>query len=317
VKRSICVLLFLVVSLSSILIAENNKIIMYIPSDGEIQYYMNLYERLKAIEIGKMEYKQLRDMYEAFENTEGKYFYTYQKLLLESYLLCTKNPEVRNYMIPYLGTRNSTDRLAETLINLYKGKEEKYKNDGKEYTRFLCANELIDENINLFKMQEITTMNDKIGLMLFDNDWSEITLNDDKNPNMKFISYIYGGGTNTISISIKQYEKIDFETFNKNVITSDFYKVKYGNYVVRELDKAGILARAGADKILLGVGSGKDIGFPDIINASAVLFMYSETIKAGYQIEYFMNISPKNNNYNIQDLIFNHMLFQCLLAFIN
>lgn len=310
-------MLLLTLCLSFEIVAQNNKMIVYIPSDGEIQYYMNLYERLKAIEIEKMDYKQLSDMYEAFENKDGKYFNTYQKLLIESYLFYTKNSKVRNYMTTYLGSKNSTDQLANTLVRLYKSQENKYKSDGKEYTRFLCSNDLIDENINLFSMKEITTMNDKIGLMLFDNNWSEVTINDKKDPNISFMSYIYGGGTSSISISIKQYEKISFEAFNKNTIMGDFYKVKYDNYVINELDKSGILARAGADRIYLGVGSGKDIGFPEIINASAVLFMYSETKQTGYQIEYFMNISPKNNNYKIQELIFNHMLFQCLLSFIN
>jgi len=316
-KKSIHVMLLLTLCLSFEIVAQNNKMIVYIPSDGEIQYYMNLYERLKAIEIEKMDYKQLSDMYEAFENKDGKYFNTYQKLLIESYLFYTKNSKVRNYMTTYLGSKNSTDQLANTLVRLYKSQENKYKSDGKEYTRFLCSNDLIDENINLFSMKEITTMNDKIGLMLFDNNWSEVTINDKKDPNISFMSYIYGGGTSSISISIKQYEKISFEAFNKNTIMGDFYKVKYDNYVINELDKSGILARAGADRIYLGVGSGKDIGFPEIINASAVLFMYSETKQTGYQIEYFMNISPKNNNYKIQELIFNHMLFQCLLSFIN
>jgi hypothetical protein len=206
---------------------------------------------------------------------------------------------------------------SKTLIRLYKGQEEKYKTDGKEYIKIICSDGLIDENINLFKMEEITTLNDKIGLMIFDNEWSEIGINDHKDTNVKIISYVYGGGTNSVSISIKQYEKTNFEEFSTNEISGDYYKGKYVNYTVNEIDKTGILARAGADRIYLGIGSGEDIGFPDIINGSAILFMYSESKQTGYQIEYSMNISPKNNNYQIQNLLFNHILFQCLLSYIN
>jgi len=295
---------------------ENYQLIAYIPSDGEIQYLMNLYERLKSFDNNTQDYTQLGSMYKTFENVSDKYYSTYQRLLFESYLLKTKNEKIQNYISSYINQNNLQDNFSSTLNRLYQGKPEQYTSNNQKYERINISGNFIDEEINLFNMKEITVFNNDLGLMLFDNNWTIVNIKDDIT-NEKNISLIYGGGTNSIAIYIKQTTNISFNDFKMLQIDGKFYKEKYSDYQVIELPNEGILGRSGADHIFLGVGSGADIAFKDIDNFSAVMFIYSEKNQTGYKIDYFMNISPKNNNYQIRNDLFNHLLFQNLMSFIN
>ena len=312
------VLLSLIFMTTSLFVqAQATKMIAYIPSDGEMQYYMNLYQRLESIENGQMNYEQLGSMYATFENPTERYYSTYQRLLFESYLLNTKNEQVRKFILDFLKEKAINDDLARVLTRLYQSKPERYQMDSKEHVRYNCPNGYSDEGINLFNMNEFDLFNNQLGLMLFDNDWGQLTFNGKNDSNEKNISLIFGGGTNAINISIRQISSIEYAEFKEKYIDSIFYKKKYKDYQVQELQKVGILRRAGADEISIGIGEGQDNLFPEIEDFSAVLFMYSNDKKIGYQIDYFMNISTKNNNFAIRDRIFNHLLFQSLISFIN
>jgi len=313
-KKSIITfaLVFFAISLK----AEDLNLIKYVPSDGEIQYYMNLYARLQAIDQNKMDYKQLGNMYTNFENTDSRYYSTYQRLLFESYLMQTKNDQVRRYIIEYINTNSINDLFSQSIIRLYKSKPEEYMMDKKKYIRYKYNDDYVDENINLFNMNEVGLFNGELGLMLFTNDWTQIKFADKNDDTVENITLLFGGGTNSTSIVIKKIPKIDYSTFKEQTIDGNFYKEKYKNYQILELKNEGILARAGADHIFLGIGNDKDIAFSNIDNFSSVMYMYSEKKQIGYEIEYFMNISTKNNNYSIRTNLYNHLIFQCLLSFI-
>jgi len=289
----------------------------YIPSDGEIQYYMNLYERLKSIDKGEQDIQQLGEMYSTFENRTGKYYQTYQRLLFESYLLATKSQNVEKFITDYFKSRGITDGLSAVLMRLYSSKAEKYQMNKEEYTKYNYQNALFDENINLFNMDEITLFNNQLGLMLFDNKWTQLKIEDSTGKRGDAVTFVFGGGTNAISITIKQLNNIDFKVFESSELKGKFYYTKYSNFKISELERIRILNRAGADRIYLGIGRDKDSTFKEIENYSVVLYLYSSQKKIGYVIDYSMNISPMNNNYSIRDSLYNHLLFQIYLSFIN
>jgi len=313
-------LIIIIMLLSSLRIysEDNYKLISYIPTDGEIQYLMNLYERLKGIESNEMDYKQLADIYTAFENKNERYYDTYQRLLFESYLLYTKNPLIKEFILNYISENNYQDDFSLTLVRLYNGVEEKYESNKKEIIKYKISTGLIDEQINLFNMDEVTVLNGSLGLMLFENDWTVVSIDNKQfSDNENNLSLVYGGGTNSIAVYIKEIKNISFNDFKVKEIDGTFYREKYSNYQVFELSKEGVLSRSGADYIFIGVGNDIDVAFSDIINFSSVLYLYSAQKNTGFRVEYFMNISKNNNNYKIRNALFNHLLFQNLLSFVN
>jgi hypothetical protein len=167
-------------------------------------------------------------------------------------------------------------------------------------------------------MQEVTVFDNSLGLMLFDNDWQTISIKSkDINDKKASFSLVYGGGTNSISINLQKITNISFDDFKKTEIDSDFNKERFSQYQTFELPREGILKRSGADYIYLGIGNGKDSTFKEINNYSSIIYFYSTTNKTGYIIDHYMNISKNNNNYDIQESIFNHLVFQSLLSFVN
>lgn len=312
-KIVVCTVL-LFIFLSNAYVEDRYELISYTPHEQEIQYMMNLYERLKSIESNEMDYEILGEIYSVFENQNERYYRTYQRLLFESYLLYTRNKDVRKYILNYIEDNNFEDEFSMTLYRLYNYVEE--LKDSDEKSKYITKDGLVDEQINLFNMNEVTVLNDKLGLMLFDNDWKVVSIND-ANENESNLSLIYGGGTNSVAIYIKEICNIDFVEFKKKEIDGEFYKEKYSEYQVYSLPKEGILSKSGADYIFIGVGNDYDKAFPDISNFSSIIFLYSEEYKTGFVLDFFMNMSKNNNSYDIRHSIYNHLFFQSLLSFIN
>ena len=309
---AICTIMICCVSLYA---QAQSKSIFYIPTETELQYFMNLYAKLKHIE-NNTAVDELEELYQVFESE--KYYETYQSLLFESYLLATRNQSVKNIMLNFFQRKKIHTDFAETLRRLYTSKIEiDTTNKRKNYVRYNYNNTLFDENINFFNMNEVLTFNDTLGLMLFDNDWLQVNIDIQQNNTQDF-SLIYGGGSHSLKISLKKLENIDFETFKKKEINgASSYKDKSLKYQTFELPQEGILLRSGADHIAMALGNGVDTAFKNVENYSSIIFLYSNKHKAGYLIHYFMNISSNNNNYSIRDRLFNHIVFQSLLTFIN
>lgn len=315
-KKILLTGLFLIIY--SFLFASNSKsdysIFFYIPTDDEIQYYMNFFERLKGIETKKINHDELSYFYDTFLQND-KYRNTYQSLLLESYLLSTKNDDVKKSIINHISNKKYKDEFSKVLLRLYSSKKESTLQNQKEQIRFNFKDQYYDENINLFNMKEVKFFDEELGLVLFnDNNWNVLTLND-KEKNRDAISLISGGGTNSITISLIKYKIDDYKKFLTDVINSPLYKKKYDNYKLSELPNEGILSRSGADKIFLGAGYGNDI-IPGIESFSSTLYMYSEKKKCGYAITYYMNFSSINNNFELKNRLYNHLLFQIILSWI-
>lgn len=100
----------------------NSELIFYIPSETELQYFMNLYAKLKSIEDNASSINQLEDLYYSFESE--KYYETYQRILFESYLLSTHNQSVKNVMLNFFEQEKIHTEFTETLKRLYTSKYE-------------------------------------------------------------------------------------------------------------------------------------------------------------------------------------------------
>jgi|GEM_PF-2903252 len=297
---------------------SHSRFTLYIPTDTEMQYFMNLYAKLKSIEE-QTSIDELEALYQTFES--GHYYETYQSLLFESYLLATRNQAVKDTMLSFFDRKKIHTDFAETLKRLYTSPtKRRLGNESKNTLPFNDKNTLFDENINFFTMNEVLTFNDTLGLMLFENDWRQASIDLPNLPKKKTQDFflVCGGGTHSLKLSFKKLEHIDFETFKKQEIERNAsYHDTSLKYDIFELPKEGILVRAGADRIYLAMGDGTDRVFTDVKNYSSILFLYSKKNNAGYVIHTFMNIASNNNNYRIRERLFHHIVFQSLLTFIN
>ena len=149
-----------------------------------------------------------------------------------------------------------------------------------------------------------------------DNPWNDLLSLwisiDDKQPNVSNISLIYGGGTNSIALYLKEIKNISFNDFKAQEIDGAFYKRKYSDYKVFELPKDGVLNRAGADYIFMGVGNDVDLVFPNIVNFSSVMYLYSvEKKRKKLLFEFSFFIISMTDNYKI--IAFRNIFFYSFL----
>ncbi len=153
--------------------------------------------------------------------------------------------------------------------------------------------------------------------MLFENPWTNISFKseDEKNKNQNMFFLMYGGGTNSMTIHFNKLSEIEFDDYKKEEIDK-YNPDRNKNWKIIELEKKGILTTSGADKIFIAYDTGPDL-FPEIDAGTFNIYLYNEKLKTGYTISYYMNFSKINNNYNLRHRIWNHLLMQVTLSFIN
>lgn len=321
-KRGVLLLLFL----SSVLFlsAEDlfftdhngNELFFYEPSnDAMNHYFTTFYPYLNALEDGSLELTE--------ENLEIMFDSYYQavhmhSLLFESFLLNTQNKVIQDQILTYLTENKIDDEFAKSLERKYNSEKTVNSMFGKEMIQYNYGDTYFDENINLFNAGESYTFEDKgLGLLLFENDWQQIPMNDPNNEsNGHGFLLIHGGNSNSLVITLKEFPDTEYEDFFNQEINSEFNKQKFANWTTEMIIPEGILERAGADFIFIGVGTGPS-EIAGIEDAMFTLYLFNLAKNKGYTVTYFMNMAESNNNYPIRHRIWNRLLMQLNLAFIN
>jgi len=286
----------------------------YIPSQEEVNDYFNFYSYLQKLDNNEAAITDtnLNKLYKRFVNKE-----TMHSLLFESFLLQTKNENIENLIIKLRNVGILVDDFSEILFRKYKSNKNVRETDSRSTIQYNYNDKYFDENINLFTMRQSSTFNKKLGLMLYSNDWVNMSFNDDskKDDNEDSFYLNFGGGTNSMFIALKEYKNIEFSDLYAKAVEDEYNKNKYINWKTIELDAEGILAISGADKIFIGYGSGPDI-IPEIKNASFKIILYNSIKELAYEVTYFMNFSKINNNYLIRNRIWNQLFMQLNFIFI-
>jgi hypothetical protein len=283
--------------------------------EEEIKDYFDKFQFLIALDKNKVEFTD--DKLETFFTKYiGKD--SIECLLLESFFRQTKNKKIQTKVLKYIEKNNLNDEYSQSLFRLYNSKVKKYKQDKTEQIQYNYKDQYYDENINLFYQSETLVFNKELGLMLFENPWTNINYkkDDEKNENSGSFFLIYGGGTNSMTINFFKYSDVSFDQFKTQEIDKKYFSDKYKKWKIVELEKKGILEKSGSDKIFIGYGVGPDI-VPDIDTATFNIYLYNEKLQKGYSISYFMNFSKINNNYKLRQRIWNQLLLQLCFSFIN
>ena len=292
---------------------DKENIFFYIPEQDDLNNYFNLYNYLNDWDNDKIDLEDdhLIKIYENFI-----YQKTLQGLLFEAFLRQTKNKKIQNQILNTIDKKKYQDEFSQILVRLYNSEEKKFMQDNHEQIQYNYKDQYFDENINLFKMNEIMTYNKELGLMLFENEWAQISYKDKENNKTDDSFFLlYGGGTNSMTINFNRYDNITFRKFYNEKVKDKFHSKKYKDWKIEEIPIKGVLERAGADKIYIGIGIGPDI-IPEIDTGTFSIFLYNNKSKKGYSIVYFMNFSKINNNYKMRYRILNHLLMQLTLTFI-
>jgi hypothetical protein len=311
--RKITFILLLILS-TKIIAQETGNLFLYIPSNEIMSDYLNLHSYLRAWDKDEINIDNER-LSLFFINFVG--IDTLQSLLFEAFLRYTKNKNIQSQILGYINSNNVNTNFANSLRKLYTSVPIVRQSDGKDRIQYSYANTEFDENINLFLFSERYTFDNEIGFLLFDNDWSNLSLNNPDNKDEASFFLMYGGGTNSIRISFRKYSNLDekdIDTKYNLVFYNDLYR---DNWKITTMPLEGILNRAGADKIVVAHGLGPDKFIQTIETATFNVYLYSKQNKILYEVSYFMNFSHVNIHFTERERIFNFLFFQTLFVFLS
>ncbi|HOT61819.1 MAG TPA: hypothetical protein PLU93_03065 [Treponemataceae bacterium] len=314
-KTFVCILLVCTVFLSAqevVTSLEVGNISVSTPSAKETQNYIGFTNFLSQLESGSesIDASKMSRLFQLYHNNDG-----ILGLLFDSYLLYTKNKNIQDLILKTMESSYSEDVFYPILSNLYSAKKVE-KAGSNPAVVYECKNGLRDEGINYFFSSESVTFNDAFGFMLLDNPWNQFSFQSDKVRDEDGFCLLYGGGTNSIKIDIKRYN-LDEDAFYSRITgkANSFYLGKYRNWKLSEFSITGELSRSGAERVFIGLGTGLDI-IETISSGTFVIFLYDRDKKQGFSMEYYVNISEGNNNYEIFDFIMNRVASMLFLVFV-
>jgi len=256
--------------------AEENPIKFYVPSRGEVNAYINLQKYLAKCESSVIE-KNDQVLWSIFE-LSFKYNNIIQTYLIEAFLRNTKNISIQNAYLEYLKSKSiETDETKKIL--LIWGKRTPVQSNAEAYK---LANDEIYEYINLTGMKEIGFFDNNLYLTIPNNKWNIMSIGNDS----QFL--IYGGGTNSVTISIKKY---DFSIDDSKHIV-EVEKNRFPNEVFNELEINDFLKLCNSEYMVIKYGCDNVDGIYSSANID--LYLYSKKSSIGYKISYFMNFSDIN-----------------------
>jgi uncharacterized protein YqgQ len=285
---------------------ENNFTVFAVEEVQQIFGMINYLEKWEK-NINLINNSTIDQLYKNYINKNN-----FMSLQLECFLLQTKNEKIREVISSYIKKNKLSDEVSQALLRLYASKKEAAINNGASGIRFNYKNQLYDENIDLFNINEISLFDDELGSMIFTENYKEINMRDIKTDKIdkNFYGIIYGGGTNSFTITFQRYENVDLENFKIQA----FKNMDESTQMV-ELVLDGMLSNSGAEQYYLGMNYGPDI-LPGIERSNVYAYLYNSKIKKGYKITYFMNYSKSSNNYLIRKRIWNRLLFQALFNYL-
>jgi PBP1b-binding outer membrane lipoprotein LpoB len=288
--------------------AQDYDLFYYIPDEMEVAAYQSLQIFLNAVNNDEISVADER-FEQCFEMFLGKT--TLHSLAFESFLRNTRNSRVQSYTLNYFKVNNIENSFTNTLKKLYSSAATQSSLDGKLKSRYVYNNSEFDEAINLSTWSEQSFFNGELGLLLFDNDYEAFALNGDSAA--QNITLLFGGGTNSLIVMLNKYSGVEPGDVSSR-LKADFYNQKYGNnWRTQELSLNGVLKRAGADKIIMAFGIGSDVVEEGTFN----IYLYKGNSKTLYEISYYMNFSQKNINFSERYRIFNFILFQLFLTYLD
>lgn len=289
--------------------------LFYIPDYDETLFFFQTINFLQEWENGKTELTDEK-FAEVYTNHVGTGYFS--SLLFEQFFRNTKNENIKNQIKRHIENNNINDDFSQALLKKYSSIETEGESNGKKVIQYCYNNEEYDENINLYQAYEVRPFNDEFGMLLFNNDWNVLSYNNESNElNVgKNMFLLYGGGTNSLSISLFQVENVTSEEELSEAFRLNYYEQKHGeNWTYGEVNQVGVLSNCGVDRYFVGYGVGPDI-VPEIDCGNFVAFLYKEDLQKVYVMDIYMNFSKINMNYEIRNRIYDYLKFFTFFCFV-
>ena len=295
---------------------EESSEFLYIPDSDEMSSFFSNMAYLKKCDSGEVTVDEA--LVKTFFSVVGRNDLI--SLQMENFLRDVKNKDVQKKVSDYIKKNKIDTPYTQALLKKYSSTEKKFDDNGHEVIQYSYKEEEFDEDIILYNFNEIHPFNDEFGLLLFANDWNVLTLNNnDGTPSdEKTIYVIHGGGTNCLTVSFKEIENVnskeDFAKIINPFIESKNQGDQADEWSFYQLNKTGVLENCGVDEYIIYSRIGPDI-IPEISAGSFGAFLYSEKYGKVYRIDFFLNYSKININYDIRDRIFPYVRFFALFGY--
>ncbi|MGI5172685.1 hypothetical protein H0R92_03665 [Treponema sp. OMZ 840] len=321
-KRRVILSVLFVFFVSFFAAADNTEVseksregFFYVPNTGEMNFFIQSWSFLKKWEEEQVSVSdtQFANMY---FNRIGKDFFA--SILYENFFRTTENESIKKQLKAYIENEKLETAYAKTVLKKLNSSAKVFEQDEKKRIQYSYEDKEFDENINLFDFVEVHPFEDEFGMLLFKNDWGVLTYTPEgaeKNEKRKDLFLMYGGGTNSLSIRIKEDENVLNEEDLEKIFMNDFFEKKYPNaWTFMEINKEGILENCGADHYFVGWGRGPDI-IPEIDSGTFNAFLFNKTTQKVFSVSFFMNFSQINMNYEIRERLFDYLRFFTLFCF--
>ena len=292
--------------------------VLYTPSYEEVGMHINTLTYLKSVENAEIQISD-DELSEILFHWVGNDDMT--SMLTEAFLLGCENRILLTRMFNLI-TASLKEGMEMTPFQkalcrrAFAEPVEETNNNGNKTVRYVFANTTYDENINLADFVEYHPFDDEFGICIPLNDYAIASFDGDSEENKKDKFFVYGGGTNSFSIHIKELENVDSDKNSiKKAINNEYYETKYPDtWEIYNLDLEGCLSKSGVDMYLIAYGVGPELAVPEIDCCTFAAFLYREKEKKLYSVEYTMNYSKINSNYEIRDRLYNLMGFYTQLS---
>ncbi len=294
--------------------SENTEI-LYVPDMDEMSSFINNWSYLKKCDSGEnvLDADQIKVMYSVVGRND------LISLQMETFLRNVKNKDVQKLVSDYISKNKVNTPFAQALIKKYNAQEiVKEENNGHKQIQYSYHDVEYDENITLYDFNEIHPFDDEFGMLLFNNDWGVMQLNNPEPGDEKNFYLIYGGGTNSLSVSLREYVNVDTREAFADIINGFISKKKEGEqkdeWAFYQLEKTGVLENCGVDDYIIYTRIGPDL-IPEIEVGQFGAFLYSSKYNKVYTIEYYFNFSKINISYEIRQRVFDYVRFFTLFFY--
>lgn len=298
-------------------VSNPRDFVLYTPSHEEVGMHINTLHYLTEIEqdptsISDDELKEILFQWVGNDDMTS--------MLTEAFLLNCENKILLNRMFNLIvSSLDENQKMTPFQIALsrrvFATEETTTDSDGREITRYNFMNNTYDENINLASFTEFKPFDDEFGICIPMNNYSILS------PNVKTEGtddkwFMAGGPTNSFTVHVKETENVNSDRDSMlKAMNNDYFETRFPDtWVIYDLEKEGCLSNSGVDKYLIAYGVGPDITIPEIDCCTFITYLYREKEKKLYSVEYTMNFSVINSNYDVRDRLYNFMGFYTLLS---